>query len=148
MSSKKIIASSKVGQKSEDIEDIPFLCGKPYFDVVLTPTMVAPRYEFTMPLKFTAQLPTSNVIAVLKYKRTAWEVLYAGSKAKPRFNRKWKYFAKDNKLRAKDACVFELLESSSTGIKLKVHILRHALPLQFQILGPAGSSSENPVLIE
>ncbi|XP_051116975.1 B3 domain-containing protein REM16-like [Andrographis paniculata] len=140
-------AATGVGQESKDIEDIPFLCGKPYFDVVLTPTNVAPRCDFMMPAKFTTRLPAANVPAALKYKRAKWDVLYLGSNANPRFNCKWKVFVNDNKLQANDVCVFELLESSSTGIKFKVHILRHELPPQLQSLGPVGSSFENPVLI-
>lgn len=67
---------------------------------------------------------------VLTHGDKVWNMKYDGSDKRHTFDYQgWKRFAADNNLKYKDACIFEVLESSSTIVRLRVVILRYVKDL-------------------
>ncbi|KAL0379948.1 UNVERIFIED_CONTAM: B3 domain-containing protein [Sesamum angustifolium] len=120
----------KLGSAESDEDDIPYLTGKPFFDVVLAKSHVNPTYHFF-----------SDTIA-------NWNLDYIGNCTNPRFDPKWRKFVIDNNLEIGDACVFELMEHSATNIKFKVHILRGELPPELQAAINSRGTVENPIELD
>ncbi|KAL2234248.1 UNVERIFIED_CONTAM: B3 domain-containing protein [Sesamum indicum] len=132
--------------KSEE-DDIPYLTGKPFFDVVLAKSHVNPSYHFQLPVRIARELPRTTIPVVLRYNRKNWNLDYIGNCANPRFDPKWRKFVVDNNLEIGDACVFELMEHSTT-IKFRVHILRGDLPPELQVAINSRGTLENPIELD
>ncbi|XP_030508277.1 B3 domain-containing protein Os04g0386900 isoform X1 [Cannabis sativa] len=105
-----------------------------------------------LPAKIHPVLPSLIIPAVLTYKRNKWTMLFNGtSQLLKRFDNSWKNFAEDNKLEINDACVFELIENSSTNLVFKVQILRGDLPTELLpkiIETKMVGTVESPIVIE
>lgn len=67
---------------------------------------------------------------VLTHGDKEWNMKYDGGNKRHVFDYQgWKRFAADNNLKCNDACIFEVLESSSTIVRLRVVILRNVKDL-------------------
>ncbi|KAL0429334.1 UNVERIFIED_CONTAM: B3 domain-containing protein [Sesamum radiatum] len=133
--------------KSDD-DDIPYLTGKLFFDVVLAKSHVNPNYHFQLPVRITREFPRTTIPVVLRYNRKNWNLDYIGNSTNPRFDPKWRKFVVDNKLEIGDACVFELMEHNTTNIKFKVHILRGDLPPELQAAINSRGTMEDPIELD
>ncbi|KAL0464364.1 UNVERIFIED_CONTAM: B3 domain-containing protein [Sesamum latifolium] len=129
-------------------DDIPYLTGKPFFDVVLAKSHVNPIYHFQLPVRITRELPRTTIPVVLRYNRKNWNLDYIGNCTNPRFDPKWRTFVDDNKLEIGDACVFELMERSAMNIKFKVHILKGDLPPELQAVINSRGTMEDPIELD
>ncbi|XP_057497147.1 B3 domain-containing protein Os06g0112300-like isoform X3 [Actinidia eriantha] len=118
--------------KTTEFEDDEFwpLSGKPYFHVFVVKSHLKPLYQLVFPKKMYSLLPCSRVPVVLTYCGKKWEMVYYGDSNPKRFDRNWKKFAIDTDLKLGDACVFEIVEFSSSNLKFRVQILRGEFPSQ------------------
>lgn len=102
-----------------------------------------------MPYAGIRLLPRATVPVVIRHGGKTWTVSYVGDTDRPRFDCQWKTFIIDNDLRCGDACVFELMESSSTNVTLKVHILRGDLPPELrELVDSRGATTNAPADID
>ncbi|KAL0425536.1 UNVERIFIED_CONTAM: B3 domain-containing protein [Sesamum radiatum] len=138
----------ELGSAESEEDDIPYLTGKPFFDVVLAKSHVNPTYHFQLPVRIVRELPRTTIPVVLRYNRENWNLDYIGNCTNPRFDPKWRKFVVDNNLEIGDACVFELMEHSATNIKFKVHILRGELPPELQAAINSRGTVENPIELD
>ncbi|PIN25148.1 hypothetical protein CDL12_02090 [Handroanthus impetiginosus] len=141
--------NEKEVEKYEE-DDISYLSGKPFFDVVLGMSHVSPSYQLPIPARIVRELPQATVPVVLRYNCKNWNLSYMGNCSSPRLDSKWKNFVNDNNLKIGDACVFELMENSSSNIRFKVHILRGDLPpeLRAKVDGRGQATENNPMQVD
>lgn len=129
----------------EDDEILP-LSGKPHFTVIFSTSHV--KGQLNIPVKISRDLPPTDVPAILTCCGKNWDVnvIYLGIHTKfdyPTF----RTFVQDNELEVGDACVFELMESSSVIIRFRVQILRGTFPpeLEERI---NGETSNTPIVLD
>uniref|UniRef100_A0A5B7BYH2 TF-B3 domain-containing protein n=1 Tax=Davidia involucrata TaxID=16924 RepID=A0A5B7BYH2_DAVIN len=124
------------------------LSGKPFFHLILSKSHVKPSYYLVFPAKIHSVLPCATVPGVLTYRDKNWEIAYIGDRGcHKRLDTNWKTFASDNDLKVGDACVFELMECSSTNIKFRVQILRGDFPSEL-LARVNGETSNTPIVID
>ncbi|XP_048447787.1 B3 domain-containing protein Os04g0386900 isoform X2 [Pyrus x bretschneideri] len=104
------------------------LSEKPFFEVVITKANVKPSYQMVIPAKFQQTLPSCSIPTVLTFGGKNWEMTYTHGSGQRKFDTNWREFVNDNNLKVGDACVFELLECSSTKLVFRVQILRGDIP--------------------
>ncbi|KAG5538926.1 hypothetical protein RHGRI_019468 [Rhododendron griersonianum] len=132
--------------KSEIKEDEFWpLSGKPYFSVVLSHTQV--NGLLSLPVKIVRALPSSSVLVILSYCGKNWDMVYLGGHSLKRLDSGWKTFAHDNDLKVGDACVFELMESSSDVFRFRVQILRGDFPPELEER-VNGETSNTPIVLD
>ncbi|KAG6597214.1 B3 domain-containing protein [Cucurbita argyrosperma subsp. argyrosperma] len=124
------------------------LSGKPYHGVILSKSHVAPICNMFMPAKFHSVLPAIMIPAVLYCEGKKWKIDYYGNRrGKALDTKQWRKFVNDNHLKCGDACVFELIECSSSVIKFRVQILRGDIPFELHEKF-SGESRNTPILID
>ncbi|KAL7126035.1 hypothetical protein ABFS83_14G158100 [Erythranthe nasuta] len=141
---------AEFGSSSEaDEEEICYLSGKPYFDIIIGKTHLdRPRGLYT-PISMTQRLPRATIPAVLRHGGKTWNMSYCGDAARPRFDYKWKAFVADNNLKIGDGCVFELMEPDSKNAVFKVMIVRGDIPPELQaLIDSRGKSEAVPIVID
>ncbi|KAF4347304.1 hypothetical protein CsatB_025435 [Cannabis sativa] len=145
--------STTCNEEGEEDEELCPISGKnPFFSLFMSKSNLNPNYRLVLPAKIHPVLPSLIIPAVLTYKRNKWTMLFNGtSQLLKRFDNSWKNFAEDNKLEINDACVFELIENSSTNLVFKVQILRGDLPTELLpkiIETKMVGTVESPIVIE
>ncbi|KAL7083490.1 hypothetical protein ACP275_14G166300 [Erythranthe tilingii] len=139
-------SSSKAAKADED--EICYLSGKPYFDLVLSKSHLLPNGLF-VPVTISNMLPRTTVPVVLRHGGKTWNMSYVGNVVRRRFDSQWKTFVADNNLKVGDGCVFELMESSGTNLVFKVIIARGDIPPQLQeLIDSRGKSDEAPIVLD
>ncbi|XP_022147119.1 B3 domain-containing protein Os04g0386900-like [Momordica charantia] len=124
------------------------LSDKPFHGVILAKSHVAPIYNMTLPAKFHSVLPAIVIHGVLYCGGKEWTVDYYGNRrGKSLDTRHWRKFVNDNHLKSGDACVFELMECSSSTLKFRVQILRGDIPVQLHDKF-SGESKDTPIKID
>ncbi|KAL6981531.1 hypothetical protein U1Q18_023159 [Sarracenia purpurea var. burkii] len=123
------------------------LSGKPYFTLVLSKTHAKPGFQLVLPTKMQRVLPSSFVPVVLTCCGKDWMIDYLGDRPQKRFSQNWKTFVIDNDLKAGDACVFEVMECSSTIIKFRVQILKGDFPPEL-VERVNGETADSPIVLD
>uniref|UniRef100_A0A9I9CNI8 TF-B3 domain-containing protein n=1 Tax=Cucumis melo TaxID=3656 RepID=A0A9I9CNI8_CUCME len=124
------------------------LSGKPYHAFILSKSHVAPIYNLVLPAKFHSILPAIVIPAVLLCRGKKWKIDYYGNRrGKALDSKQWRKFVNDNCLKSGDACVFELLECSSSILKFRVQILRGDIPLELHDKF-SGETKETPIHLD
>ncbi|PIN05880.1 hypothetical protein CDL12_21572 [Handroanthus impetiginosus] len=125
-------SEAKDNEEEENYEedDISYLSGKPFFDVVLGLFHVSPSYQLVIII--VRELPQATVPVVLRYNCKNWNLSYMGNCSSPRLDSKWKNF------------------NSSSNIRFKVHILRSDLPpeLRAKVDGRGQAAENNPMQVD
>ncbi|GMP42158.1 hypothetical protein CsSME_00011985 [Camellia sinensis var. sinensis] len=117
------------GTAESEVDEFWPLSGKPYFHVFLAKSQLKPLYQLHLPVKAQPVLPSSRIPVVLTYRGKNWEIILHGDSSRKRFDPpSWRTFASDNDLKVGDACLFELVEFSSSNHKFRVQILRGDFP--------------------
>ncbi|CAL5331002.1 unnamed protein product [Camellia sinensis] len=117
------------GTAESEVDEFWPLSGKPYFHVFLSKSQLKPLYQLHLPVKAHPVLPSSRIPVVLTYRGKNWEIILHGDSSRKRFDPpSWRTFASDNDLKVGDACLFELVEFSSSNHKFRVQILRGDFP--------------------
>ncbi|KAI8545643.1 hypothetical protein RHMOL_Rhmol07G0055700 [Rhododendron molle] len=101
----------------------------------------------SLPVKIVRALPSSSVPVILSYCGKNWDMVYLGGHSLKRIDSGWKTFAHDNDIKVGDACVFELMESSSDVFKFRVQILRGDFPPELEER-VNGETSNTPVVLD
>ncbi|RXH93198.1 hypothetical protein DVH24_013774 [Malus domestica] len=123
------------------------LSKKPFFEVIIRKANVKPSYQMVIPAKFQPTLPSCSIPTVLTFGGKNWEMTYTGGSIQRKFDINWREFVNDNNLKVGDACVFELLECSSTKVVFRVQILRGDIPSE--LLGNLkGDTVDAPIIID
>ncbi|KAL8028459.1 hypothetical protein ABFX02_14G161700 [Erythranthe guttata] len=132
-----------------DEDEICYLSGKPYFDIIIGKTHLNRPRGLYPPISMTQRLPRATIPAVLRHRGKTWNMSYCGDAARPRFDYKWKAFVADNHLKVGDGCVFELMESDSRNAVFKVMIVRGEIPPELQaLIDSRGKSEAVPIVID
>ncbi|KZV21793.1 hypothetical protein F511_02951 [Dorcoceras hygrometricum] len=136
--------------ESPQVEEDSYLQGGPFFDVVLTEAQLQRSSALMLPGHIAELLPRATVPVTLTYNGKEWNSSYRGESSRhPRFDSRWKVFARDNDLKCGDACVFELLENSKENLRFKVIILRCDLPPELvEMVDSRGKSFDSPIFLE
>lgn len=101
-----------------------------------------------MPTKFHSVLPALMIPTAILCGEKVWKIDYYGNRRSKALDPKqWKKFVNDNGLKCGDACVFELLECSSTLLKFRVQILRGHIPFQLHHKF-SGETKDIPIIID
>ncbi|KAA0049060.1 B3 domain-containing protein [Cucumis melo var. makuwa] len=101
-----------------------------------------------LPAKFHSILPAIVIPAVLLCRGKKWKIDYYGNRrGKALDSKQWRKFVNDNCLKSGDACVFELLECSSSILKFRVQILRGDIPLELHDKF-SGETKETPIHLD
>ncbi|KAI3448970.1 hypothetical protein Pfo_005635 [Paulownia fortunei] len=138
-----------VSSSEAEEDDIYHLSGKPFFDVILAKSHVMPPYTLSLPTNMLLALPRATVPVALRHGGKNWKLSYIGDSSRPRFDSKWKTFVTENHLKFGDACVFELIEPSSTNLLFKVHILRGDLPPDLlAVVDSRGKTPDTPIVLD
>lgn len=128
-------------------ENLP-LSGKPYHAFILSKSHVAPICNLVLPAKFHSILPAIVIPTVLFCRGKKWKIDYYGNRrGKALDTKQWRKFVNDNRLKSGDACVFELMECSSSILKFRVQILRGDIPLQLHDKF-SGETKDTPIYLE
>ncbi|KAL1540010.1 B3 domain-containing protein-like protein isoform X1 [Salvia divinorum] len=120
---------------------------KDFFDVILSKTHIAPPHYLRPPIHIHPKLPSAAVPLVLRNADSdkQWQTVYFGNHERPRFEFSgWKRFVNDNNLKEGDACIFEVMESTSQILKLDVIILRNTMDLPPALLSKIQSRDKTP----
>ncbi|KAL9271993.1 B3 domain-containing protein [Drosera capensis] len=127
--------------------DIEPLTGKPFAHLIMSKSHV--KYYMSIPMKLAKLLASAVVPVELIRGGMSWKMTYEGEdfKNSRRLDAGWKTFVNDNRIEAGDACVLELLESSSELIKFKVQILRCKFPDKL-LERISGDTMDSPILID
>ncbi|XP_051146656.1 B3 domain-containing protein Os06g0112300-like [Andrographis paniculata] len=133
---------------NEDFDGIPFLSGKPFFDINITRSHTCPHYNLVFPARIYRKLPRATVPAVLRYKCKNWRVSYQGCLSYPRLDGGWRIFANENKLAVGDVCIFEVMASSEVSIKFKVHVLKNEVPPELRQPTVSYGTPSNPIELD
>ncbi|XP_047319135.1 B3 domain-containing protein Os03g0620400-like [Impatiens glandulifera] len=101
-----------------------FKSDHPFFVIFMSPSYVSGKYRLYLPAQFVRtylrHLPASVTLRISDER--IW-LVGSGGKGPEKFSLAWGSFARDNKLKVGDVCVFELIES--TGVpQLRVVISR------------------------
>ncbi|KAL7083487.1 hypothetical protein ACP275_14G166100 [Erythranthe tilingii] len=147
------IRHTRFGSSSEaaklDEDEIRYLSGKPYFDVVLSKSHISPTFGLLFPASMIRELPRATVPAVLKNGGKTWNMSYCGGGVRPKLDSRWKTFVADNNLKIGDGCVFELMESTGTNLVFKVMIVRGDIPTELQeLIDSRGKSGNTPIVLD
>ncbi|KAL2344657.1 hypothetical protein Fmac_005942 [Flemingia macrophylla] len=136
-------------------DEVKPLSGKPYYEHVLSPSNLSPRYQMGPSSNILLELPSHEVPTntILTYGGKSWELVYNGQsnrQQKTFTSTGWKKFAVDNCLKVGDACIFELIESSDKKIIFQVQILRSDIPSKFLLENEKlrGQISEMPIVFD
>ncbi|XP_057800439.1 B3 domain-containing protein Os04g0386900-like isoform X2 [Salvia miltiorrhiza] len=134
---------------SAEVDGLRCLSGdKPFFDVILSKSHIDPPHCLRVPTHILPSLPSVAVPLVLRHGDKEWRTLYNGGCRRPRIEYAgWKSFVVDNNLKVGDACVFEVLESSTEILRLRVLILRNTMYLPPQLLPSDGRTPETAIEI-
>ncbi|KAL8555572.1 hypothetical protein ACS0TY_003394 [Phlomoides rotata] len=84
-------------EKEED--DIHYLKGELFFDVILAKSHVSPRNQLFMPTHMVPFLPRATVPVVLSHGGKNWNLSYNGDYTAPKFDPQWKIFVAENHLK-------------------------------------------------
>ncbi|GAB2216188.1 hypothetical protein Droror1_Dr00023958 [Drosera rotundifolia] len=127
--------------------DIEPLTGKPFARLIISKSHA--KYYMSLPMKLAKLLPSAMVPVELIRARMSWKMTYEGEdfKNSKRLVAGWKTFVIDNRIEVGDACVLELLESSSELIKFKVQILRCKFPDKL-LERISGDTMNSPIIID
>ncbi|XP_047970048.1 B3 domain-containing protein Os04g0386900-like [Salvia hispanica] len=118
---------------------------KDFFDVILSKSHITRPHCLLMPKHILPKLPSVTVPLVLRHGDKQWETMYVGDKKKPRFDYGgWKTFVDDNNLAEGDACIFEVMESSTQILRLGVVILRNTMDLPPALVSKIQSHGKTP----
>ncbi|KAL2478450.1 B3 domain-containing protein [Forsythia ovata] len=144
------LAYAEMEKPAEMEEDnIHYLSGKPFFHLVLSKSHVNRPFQFRTPVKFIPLLPSARVPVILRHGGKNWNMSYIGNCGFPRFDSNWKTFVLENDLKIGDACVFELMECSSTNLRFKVHVLRGDLPPELLAkVNSRGKTQDAPIVLD
>ncbi|KAH6812287.1 hypothetical protein C2S53_015871, partial [Perilla frutescens var. hirtella] len=121
------LVSSSAAAEAE-VDELCCLSGdKPFFSVILTPSHAISPCRLYIPASVAPIFPRVPVPMILTHGGKKWLMSYKGNtRRSPRFEYSdWRTFVSDNNLKTKDACIFEVMESSSTILRLRVLILRN-----------------------
>ncbi|GAB2291290.1 hypothetical protein Dimus_025549 [Dionaea muscipula] len=130
--------------------EIEPLTGKPCVHLILSRTHVKPHFQMIVPAKMARHLPHAVVPVIVTTNGRSWEMTYDGQgpqRSHKKFMAGWKAFVEDNRIELGDACVFEILESSSKAVKLKVQILRGKFPAEL-LERVNGESIDSPIIVD
>ncbi|KAL6144411.1 hypothetical protein ACLB2K_055104 [Fragaria x ananassa] len=123
------------------------LSGKPFFDIILAKSHVKPSYMLGIPAKLHSILPPCSIPTVLNFAGKSWEMTCGGKHRKHKLDKEsWKAFVDDNKLKAGDGCVFEVMECITTKLELRVRILRGDIPAEL-LEKQRGDEAEKPIVL-
>ncbi|KAL1540009.1 B3 domain-containing protein REM16-like [Salvia divinorum] len=118
---------------------------KDFFDVILSKTNVSSTHYLRPQAHILPKLPGATVPLVLRHGDKQWQMLYIGDEKRPRFESAgWKRFVNDNNLQEGDACIFEVMESTSQILRLDVVILRNTMYLPPALLSKIESQGKTP----
>ncbi|KAG6402779.1 hypothetical protein SASPL_134992 [Salvia splendens] len=118
---------------------------KDFFDVILTKSHITRPHCLRMPTHILPKLPGVTVRLVLRHGDKQWETMYVGGNNRPRFDcGGWKTFVDDNNLAEGDACIFEVMESSTQILRLDVVILRNTMDLPPALVSKIQSHGKTP----
>lgn len=96
-------------------------------------------------------LPRINVPLVLEHGGKTWKFSILAKGQQHRFEFPgWRTFVQDNNLKCEDACIFEVMESSPTIVRLRVVILRDTgyLPPELEaVLESRHGTTESSVIV-
>ncbi|XP_022146910.1 B3 domain-containing protein Os04g0386900-like [Momordica charantia] len=139
---------SEPAEMEPRIDEIFPLSNKPFHGVILGKSHVAPAYLMSLPAKFHSVLPAIVIHGVVYCGGKEWRVDYYGNRrGRTLDTRGWRKFVDENHLKYGDACVFELMECSSSMVKFRVQILRGDIPVQLHDKF-RGESRDTPINID
>ncbi|KAL2524387.1 TF-B3 domain-containing protein [Abeliophyllum distichum] len=129
-------------------EEITTLIGEPFYNLVLSKSNIHPLYDMSFPPTLDSLLPSTTVLSIIRSFGKMWEVKFLEKgdlrALIPVGERK---FVDDNNLVARDAIVFELLESTSIKVVFKVQILICTIPPKLQeLINKRRAESESMVI--
>ncbi|KAL1540011.1 B3 domain-containing protein-like protein [Salvia divinorum] len=118
---------------------------KDFFDVILSKTHIGRPHCLRPPTHIRPKLPGVAVPLVLRHADKQWQTLYIEDNNRPRFDcGGWKRFVDENNLAEGDACIFEVMESSTQILRLDVIILRNTMDLPPALLSKIQFHGKTP----
>ncbi|KAG6397532.1 hypothetical protein SASPL_143701 [Salvia splendens] len=118
---------------------------KDFFDVILSKTHVTSPRHLRPPSHILPKLPDVKVPLVVRHGDKQWQMMYIGDEKRPRLESGgWRRFVNDNDLKEGDACVFEVMESSTQILRLDVVIIRNTMYLPPALLSKIQSQGKTP----
>ncbi|XP_047957814.1 B3 domain-containing protein REM16-like [Salvia hispanica] len=118
---------------------------KDFFDVIMSKSHITRPHCLHMPKHILPKLPGVTMPLVLRHGDKQWETMYVGGNRKPRFDCGcWKTFVDDNNLAEGDACIFEVMESSTQILRFDVVILRNTMDLPPALVSKIQSNGKTP----
>ncbi|KAI3444902.1 hypothetical protein Pfo_001567 [Paulownia fortunei] len=131
-SSTELVKSSDESDIGQDDGVMPLSGDKPFFDIVLMKSAVKPLCHMNFPSRLDSILPSTNVLANVRFLGKIYEIYFYGKRKQKSFGSGWRQLVDEHDLQEGDFLVFEVMKSDDSKLEINLQMLRSTLPPELE----------------